>query len=431
MRLVLFVIGLMLMWPVAHANLMIEITQGVDNPTRMAVSPFSWSGMDILPEDVAAIVHADLERSGLFEMLSAGDMLSHPDKPEDVFFRDWRALDREYLLIGRMSPQDGKVEVRYQLFDVIRQETILSYKLTASKNGLRDLAHKISDQVFEKITNIPGAFSTKLLYVSAKNLGNNKYNYQLYISDADGARAKRVLNSDEPILSPAWSPDAKQIAYVSFEDGRKPAIWRQELASGKREKLTNFPGINSSPAWSPDGKHMAFTLSKDGSPDIYVMELATKQIRKVAPHNFAIDTEPQWSTDGQNIIFTSNRGGQPQIYSVDIHTNRVQRLTYQGSYNAKARVMPDGSGLVVVHRTQGGQYRIARYDLDRNRLFVLTDTHLDEAPSIAANGSMIMYATKRGEQGILAAVSIDGRIKFDIPSQGRDVREPVWSPYLH
>lgn len=430
MRLLLLVMSLMFVLP-AQAKLMIEITQGVDNPTKMAVSPFSWSGSDILAEDVSAIIHANLERSGMFNMLAAGDMLSHPDKADDVFYRDWRALDREYLLIGRMQPQGEKIEVYYQLFDVIRQQSIMTYRLSANKTGLRDLAHKISDQVFEKITNIPGAFSTKLLYVSAKNLGKNKYNYQLYISDADGERAKRVLNSDEPILSPAWSPDAKQIAYVSFEDGKKPAIWRQDLASGKREKLTSFPGINSSPAWSPDGKSMAFTLSKDGSPDIYVMELATKKIRKVAPHDFAIDTEPQWSTDGQSIIFTSNRGGQPQIYSVDIHSNRVQRLTYQGSYNAKARVMPDGSGLIVVHKTHQGQYRIARYDLDKNRLFVLTDTYLDEAPSIAANGSMIMYATKRGEQGILAAVSIDGRIRFDLPSQGRDVREPVWSPYLN
>lgn len=413
----------------AFAELVIEITQGIDNPTAMAVSPFSWSGTDILSEDVSQIINANLKRSGLFDLLPAGNMLSHPDKAQDVFYRDWRALGREYLLIGRMQPVDDKIEVHYQLFDIIRQTSLLSYKVTASRDGLRDLAHKISDQVFEKITNIPGAFSTKMLYVSAKNLGEGKFNYQLFVADADGERARRILNSDEPIMSPAWSPDAKQISYVSFED-RRPAIWRQVLATGQREKLTNFPGINSGPSWSPDGKHIAMTLSKDGSPDIYVMELATKTIRKLAAHDFAIDTEPQWMPDGQRIIFTSNRGGRPQIYEVDIHSNRVQRVTHQGIYNSRARPMPDGSGLIVVHQTDQGQFHIARYDTERGRMHILTSTHLDESPSIAANGSMVMYATKRGERGILAAVSIDGRVKFNLPSAGRDVREPAWSPFI-
>ena len=414
----------------AFAQLVIEITQGIDNPTAMAVSPFSWSGMDILSEDVSAIINADLARSGLFDMLPAGNMLSHPDKAQDVFYRDWRALGREYLLIGRMMPVGDKVEVHYQLFDIIRQNSVMSYRMTASRNGLRDLAHKISDQVFEKITNIPGAFSTKMLYVSAQNLSQGKFNYQLFIADADGERARRILNSDEPIMSPSWSPDAKQIAYVSFEGGH-PAIWRQELATGKREKLTSFPGINSGPSWSPDGTQMALTLSKDGSPDIYVMDLATKNLRKLAAHDFAIDTEPQWMPDGQRIIFTSNRGGRPQIYEVDVHTNRVQRVTHQGIYNSRARPMPDGSGLIVVHQTNQGQFHIARYDTQRGLMHILTSTHLDESPSIAANGSMIMYATKRGGQGILAAVLIDGRIKFNLPSAGRDVREPAWSPFIH
>lgn len=414
----------------AQAQLLIEIKQGVDNPTKMAVSPFSWSGTDFLPEDVSEIINADLQRSGMFEMMDKGQMLSHPDKAQDVFYRDWRALGREYLLIGRMVPSNGRVEVTYQLFDVVRQTSLLNYRLTASREGLRDLAHKISDQVFEKITNIPGAFSTKMLYVSAQNLPNYKFNYQLFIADADGARARRILNSDEPILSPSWSPDGKQIAYVSFENGR-PAIWRQVLATGEREKLTNFPGINSSPSWSPDGTKIALTLSKDGSPDIYILDLPTKKLRKIAAHNFAIDTEPQWMPDGHHVIFTSNRGGRPQIYSVNVNTDQVQRVTKQGVYNAKARPMPDGSGIIVVHQTQQGGFHIARYDTDRDRVFILTNTQLDEAPSIAANGSMVMYATKRGQQGILAAVSIDGRIKFDLPSQGRDVREPAWSPFMN
>lgn len=411
------------------AQLVIEITQGIDNPTAMAVSPFSWSGNEVLSEDVSAIINANLTRSGLFDMLPAGNMLSHPDKAQDVFYRDWRALGREYLLIGRMSPLEDKIEVQYQLFDIIRQTSVMSYRMTASHNGLRDLAHKISDQVFEKITNIPGAFSTKMLYVSVKGISEGEFNYQLFIADADGERARRILNSDEPIMTPSWSPDAKQIAYVSFEGGN-PSIWRQTLATGERERLTQFAGINSGPSWSPDGTQIAMTLSKDGSPDIYVIDMATKAIRKLAAHDFAIDTEPQWMPDGQRIVFTSNRGGRPQIYEVDVHTNRVKRVTHQGVYNSRARPMPDGSGLIVVHQTEQGQFHIARYDTDRGRLHTLTSTHLDESPSIAANGSMVMYATKRGERGILAAVSIDGRIKFNLPSAGRDVREPAWSPFI-
>lgn len=421
---------LLWMTGLVHASgLVIEITQGIDDPTPIAISPFSWSGSHTLAEDVSGIVTADLKRSGLFDILPKEDMLSHPDRQQNVYFRDWRALKREYLLIGRMKPvkNNQAVQIDYYLYNIYRQEVILGSQLVADNNALRDAAHSISDKVFEALTNIPGAFSTRMLYVSAKILGEGKYNYQLFIADADGERASLVLNSDEPIVSPTWSPDAREIAYVSFEDGR-PAIYRQVLKTGKREKLTNFKGLNSSPAWSPDGKQMAMVLSKDGSPDIYVMDLATRKLRKVAKHNFAIDTEPQWMPDGQSLVFTSNRGGKPQIYRVDLHTGAVTRVTYDGDYNARARVMPDGSGLIMVHR-KNGRFHIARYDTKRGRTHVLTSTELDESPSIAANGSMVMYATKRASRGILAAVSIDGQVKFNLPSAGRDVREPAWSPF--
>ena len=414
----------------AYAELTIEITQGVDNPTPVAISPFSWSGTQLLPEDIGAIIENDLKFSGRFNLLPKNDMLSYPDAIQNVFYRDWRALGRDYLLVGKITPvENNKVQIVYSLMDINRQQKIFSKKLTAPKSALRDVAHRISDQAFEALTGIEGAFSTKILYVTAKFLEKGKFNYKLWRSDFDGERATLLLNSEEPILSPTWSPNGKDIAYVSFEETR-PAIFKQTLSSGKREKLTHFKGMNSSPAFSPNGKDIAFVLSKDGSPDIYVMNIASKKMRKVGSNNFAIDTEPTWLPDGKSIAFTSNRGGKPQIYQVTLNSGQVKRLTYDGDYNARARAMPDGSGLIIVNRTNG-QFQIARYDFDRQRTYVLTNTKLDESPSIAPNGSMVMYAAKRGDRGVLAVVSVDGMVKSIIPSKaGISVREPAWSPYV-
>ena len=415
----------------AQAELTIEITSGIDNPTPIAVSPFAWQGSERLKENVSDIVNADLKRSGMFDMMAKGDMLSQPSRVQDVYYRDWRALGREYLLIGNMVPaREGQaVQVEYHLYDIFREKILFSNTLTAGKNALRDLAHRISDQVFQQLTGIRGAFSTKMLYVSGKVLGNNQYSYRLYRADADGARAVQIVESKEPIMSPTWSPDAKEIAYVSFES-RRPAIYRQNIATGQREKLTNFKGLNSAPSWSPDGKKMAMVLSKDGSPDIYVMDLETKNLRKVGSHRFAIETEPQWMPDGKSLVFTSDRSGRPQIYQVTLADNKVKRLTSQGRSNSRARPMPDGSGFILVHQDDDA-YHIARMDAKRGQIYVLTSTHLDESPSVSANGTMVMYATKVGGKGILAAVSIDGGVKFNLPSAGRDVREPAWSPFTY
>ncbi|MEH6637493.1 MAG: Tol-Pal system beta propeller repeat protein TolB [Halioglobus sp.] len=410
----------------ARAELTIEITQGVDNPTTIAVVPFAWQGSGVPPEDVAAVIDGDLTRSGQFSPVGRADMLGRPSTKAEVFYRDWRAIDTEYLLIGRVSVTD-KMRIEYELYDVLRQANVHSGVETGPINEARMLSHRIADVVYEKLTGIRGAFATRLLYVSVTRVpGGNDYS-RLTLADSDGARPIVLLESREPVLAPAWSPDGKQIAYVSFETSR-PAIYRQDLATGAREQLTNFQGLNGAPAWSPDGNTMAMVLSKDGSPDIYLMDLKSKRLTRVTRH-YAIDTEPAWMPDGKSLLFTSDRGGRPQIYRYDIRSGTTERLTFEGTYNARARVAQDGRNVVMVHQ-QDGRFHIALLDLKTNRLQVLTSTELDESPSIAPNGSMVLYATKQGDRGILAAVSVDGGVKFRLPAREGDVREPAWSPYM-
>ncbi len=407
----------------ARADLTIEITQGVDNPTVIAVVPFGWGG-GALAENVSNIIAQDLQRSGQFRPIDQNDMLAFPHRQAEVFYRDWRALGTEYLLLGDMEMRNGRYQLTFEVYDVLAQKKVLRQSVDAGKGQLRDLAHYASDKVYELITGIRGAFSTKMVYVEA--LGGNKL-YRLMLSDVDGARPRLLLESRQPLMSPSWSPDGREIVYVSFETGR-PAIFRQEVATAKRVQLTNFKGLNSAPVWSPDGKKLALVLSKDGNPEVYTLDLATGSFTRVTRH-YAIDTEPNWTADGKGIVFTSDRGGRPQIYKVTLASGHTERLTFEGDYNARPRVSPDGKTLVIVHRSNG-VFHIATQDLATGDMRVLTETNLDESPSIAPNGAMLMYATKHQGKGILAAVSLDAGVKFRLPSKAGDVREPSWSPYF-
>ncbi|MGB1403416.1 MAG: Tol-Pal system beta propeller repeat protein TolB, partial [Porticoccaceae bacterium] len=312
----------------AWSELVIRVTQGNDKPTVVAVSPIGLNGIRI-KEDIGAIVEADLQRSGLFRATPRRDMLAFPSAAKDVYFRDWRILGTEYLVVGSLQQiEDGRFELEFSLLNVRAQKTEFKHTVRGRVNEVRDLAHLVSDKVFQAITGIPGAFSTRIAYVTATR-NDGKFTYRLNVSDADGAREKLMLESSQPIMSPSWAPDGKDLAYVSFETGR-PAIFRQNLVSGARQQLTNFKGLNGAPAWSPDGRKMALVLSKDGNPEIYLLDLKSKKFSRLTRH-FAIDTEPTWMADGKHLLFTSDRGGTPQIYKLNIASKATQRLTFQGN----------------------------------------------------------------------------------------------------
>jgi len=410
------------------AQLTIEITQGRTDPTSIAIVPFDWQASGVNPVDLSHIMEQDLRRTGQFAPVSRDDMLGSPHEGKDVFYRDWRALNVDYLLVGKLLPTSSGVAAQYELFDVYTQKRVLQGRETGGLDNMRDIAHSVSDQVYEKLTGIRGAFSTKILYVSAVKRADAEYTYRLLISDVDGARERVILRSDDPILAPSWSPDGETIAYVSFETSR-PAIYLHHLSTDKRSQLTNFTGLNGAPAWSPDGKKLAMVLSKDGSPDIYIMDIASRRLTQVTRH-YAIDTEPSWMPDGKSLIFTSDRGGKPQVYQANLDTGYTERITFDGSYNARARVVPGGRSIIMVHRSERGDDHIALQNIQRGTIDILTETALDESPSISPNAAMLLYATKYNGKGILAAVSLDGGVKFRLPSRFGDVREPAWSPYL-
>lgn len=430
------VIGIVLLGHVLAASLAmassldtIIIDRGYDTQTRIAVVPFQRGPEFSNQQEMSQIVAFDLARSGQFAPLGPDHMLSFPSRPDQVFYRDWRVLGQEYVVIGDVSTlSNGDTRVRFYLYDVVNERQMLSDEISGTRAQWRDLGHYVSDRVYESITGIRGAFSTKILYVLARNVGSPSATYSIEVADTDGERSRTLFSSNQPVMSPSWAPDGRRFAYVTFETGRQ-SIVIQDLVTGTRERITEFSGINGSPVFSPDGRSLLMVLSQDGNPELYLMNLADRRLRRLTRHH-AIDTEPSFTPDGRNIIFTSDRGGAPQIYRLDLSTDLIERLTFQGGYNARARMLPDGKHMIYVHRGDRQNFHIAWQDLERGDVRVLTSTSLDESPSVAPNGTMLIYATQDRGRGILAVVSIDGRVKYRLPSSSGDVREPAWSPFL-
>jgi len=425
---ILFSAVLFLFTTQAHAILEIEITQGIEGALPIAIVPFAWQGSTGgPPEAIAAIVTADLHRSGQFSPYGVADFPQRPTTSDAIDFPAWRGLGVENLVIGTMQPQgSNRYVVQFQLFDAIRGQSLLGYSIPSPKSDLRKVAHKISDLIYEKLTGKRGAFSSRVAYVSELSPSAGNKRYSLQVADSDGYNAQTIFTSSHPLMSPSWSPDAERIAYVSFENGY-PQIFVQNLRGGSRIKMSAESGINSAPAWAPNGRKLAVTLSVDGNPGIYVLDVTSRRTTRLT-RNVSINTEPVWLPDSKSLIFTSDRSGQPQLYRIPVSGGRAKRLTFEGKYNAAADVSPDGRQAAMVHH-DGAGYRIAVLDLISGELRVLTDGRLDESPSFAPNGSMIIYATEYRGRAVLAAVSEDGRVRQRLTLQEGDVREPVWSPF--
>jgi TolB protein len=408
----------------------IGLVSGNEGSLPIAVVPMPYQGAAGAPDtDVAAVIRNDLNRSGQFKSLAVEGITEKPTRGSEIRFPTWRVLRQDFVVVGRvMDAGDGGYRVEYELYDVAKQERLLGLAVGGRAKGMRDVAHQIADQIYEKILGVRGAFWTRIAYVTAAGFGSNTQ-YSLMIADSDGFNPQNVVRSHEPLLSPAWSPDGKRLAYVSFERGNS-TIYIQEIGTGAREAVASFRGINGAPAFSPDGRRLALTLSKGGNPDIYVMDLASKSLTQVT-HHYGIDTEPVWLPDGNTLVFTSDRAGKPQVYQVSASGGEPSRLSFQGESNARPTISFDGKKIAMAQGS-GNVYRISVLDRSfggSGRWQTLSPGNLDESPSFAPNGSMLLYATKEGRRGVLYAVSADGRVRLRLVTADSDVREPAWSPF--
>lgn len=412
----------------AQAALRVEITKGADGAIPIAIVPFERSGQVVTDlHDVSGIVVTDLQRSGKFSPIAKEKLIAKPMDLQDVNYKTWRVAGIDHLVIGKINViKPDQYEISFRLLDVFKGVQVLGYQFSANDYTLRSVSHHISDLIYEKITGQKGAFDTKIAYVTAERKQGMQPSYKLQVADTDGYNPQTVLSSTQPIMSPSWSPDGSKLAYVSFEK-RKAEIFIQNLFSQKRSKVSSFEGLNGAPVWSPDGKQLALTLSRSGNPDIYLLNLETKKLNQLTRH-WGIDTEPAWLPDGKELVFTSSRAGKPQIYRVSAKGGQPKRVTFEGKYNASAEVSEDGRTLVFV-QGEGNVFKIMSMDLQTGFVQALTDGPLDESPSFAPNGSMILYATTDKYNGVLAAVSSDGRFKQKLVLSEGDVREPTWGPF--
>ena len=407
----------------AAAQLSIEITGAGAQRIPVAIVPFP--GEEKLPGGgLTPIVRADLERSGLFRAVEVPPLSPAPTEASPINYAEWRARLADATLLGSVIARpDGRFEARFRLYDTVKQAPLGGIAYTLTREQLRATAHRIADFVYEKLTGEKGVFSTKIAYVVHKPGPR----YELQIADADGFNEQALLISNEPIISPAWSPEGRRLAYVSFQQ-KKPIIYVQDLLAQKQVVVANFKGSNSAPAWSPDGKTLAVTLSRDGGSQLFLINPDGSGVRRLTSSS-AIDTEPRFAPDGQSIYFTSDRGGSPQIYRLPLSGGEPQRVTFEGSYNVSPRLSPDGRTLAYITRN-GGRFQVALLDLTNKQVQIITDSDRDESPSFAPNGRMILLATVLGGRGVLSAVSSDGRIKQRLSITSGDVREPAWGPFI-
>ncbi|MBP7566160.1 MAG: Tol-Pal system protein TolB [Burkholderiaceae bacterium] len=402
----------------ALAQFRVEVSGVGLTQLPIALAPFRGEAQS--PQKISAIVQADLERSGQFRAVDgSGAQLDETSRPD---LSPWRQRAADSLLAGSVTRlPDGRYDVRFRLWDVVRGQDLGGQSYAVVQGDLRLASHRIADFVYEKLTGTKGAFSTRITYVTK---GGNRYN--LWVADADGENAQSALTSPEPIISPAWSANGQQIAYVSFES-RKPVVYVHEVASGRRRLLANFRGSNSAPAWAPDGRSLAVTLTRDGGSQLYTIDAAGGEPRRLTQSS-GIDTEPAYSADGRYIYFVSDRGGAPQIYRMPSSGGNPERVTFTGGYNISPAVSPDGRWLAYISRV-GGAFKLHVMDLTNNNVTALTDTSADENPSFAPNSKLIVYATQQGGREALMTTTLDGRIKARLAGQGGDLREPDWGPF--
>ncbi len=409
----------------ALADLEITITGGQVQPVSIGIVPFAAEGTPDSATDIARVIEADLTRSGLFAPFPRQDMIELPSAEAQVRYENWRALGVEQLVVGALRQAQGRWVVDFRLLDVPRAQSLLAYEVPVSSAGLRYAGHQISDLIYQKLTGHRGVFNTRIAYVTASGPVDNRV-FQLMIADADGYDPRQLVRSTEPLMSPTWSPDGRQMAFVAFENGQS-AIFLQTVATGVVRKLTNKSGINGAPAFSPDGRKLAVTLSYEGNPEIYLLDIATETLTRLT-RDPAIDTEPAFSPDGRHIVFTSDRAGRAQLYRMSANGGgEPERLSFEGRSNARASFSPDGKTLALVHQDERG-FRIATMDVKTRQLQVLSDGPLDESPSFAPNGVAIIYAAKGARGAELATVTTDTGIRQRL-SQAGDVREPAWSPF--